>query len=107
MKNVAPYGITPPCIAIPLRIAPIPCSRTPKWTFRPPGGASGRNSPPSFMTVSVEGDRSADPPGVRREPDTPLLLRLKSPVDRLPEMGPHVVGHEEGGRSRPSQVLLR
>ena len=46
MKKVAPYGITPPCRAIPLRIAPIPCSRTPKWKFRPPGSASGRNSPP-------------------------------------------------------------
>src|SRR3989304_4402751 len=62
MKKVAPYGITPPCRAIPLRTAPIPCSRTPKWRFLPPGAASGRNSPASFMMVSVEGARSADPP---------------------------------------------
>src|SRR3972149_6103396 len=109
MKKVAPYGITPPCRAMPLRIAPIPCSRTPKWRVLPPGGASGRNSPASLLIVSVEGAGAADPPpppprqspphppsaegrgkrnrgGLRGELRPPLLLRPLPARQRLPEM---------------------
>src|SRR3972149_2867052 len=87
MKKVAPYGITPPCRAMPLRIAPIPCSRTPKGRFLPPG--AGRRG----------GSRGNLPP--------PLLLRLLPARQRLPEMGEHVVGHEEGRCGGPSEVFLR
>src|SRR6266436_8172629 len=61
MRNVDPTGRTPPCRARPFRIAPIPCSRTPKWTLRAPQFPAD-TSPPFLKTTFVELARSADPP---------------------------------------------
>src|SRR5215467_15864402 len=60
--NVAPYGRVPPCSAIPLRIEPIACSRTPKCSVRPYGLAahmsvdafSGPNESAPFMVVLLD-----------------------------------------------------
>ena len=49
---------------MPFMMAPMPCSRTPKWTFRP-AGVFAVNTPASFMYVLVEGFRSADPPTIQ------------------------------------------
>ena len=48
---------------MPFMIAPMPCSRTPTWTFRP-AGVFGVNTPaPSkVINVFVDGFRSAEPP---------------------------------------------
>lgn len=48
---------------MPFMMAPMPCSRTPKWTLRPPG-VLDVNTPASFMNVLVEGFRSAEPPTI-------------------------------------------
>src|SRR5439155_1394171 len=61
MRNVDPTGRTPPCRARPFRIAPMPCSRTPKWTLRAPQ-VPAATSPPFLKTTFVEFARSADPP---------------------------------------------
>ena len=45
--------------------------------------------------------------GVRGELHPPLLLRLLPARQRLPEMGEHVVGHEEGRGGGPPEVFLR
>src|SRR2546422_6411411 len=58
MRNVEPTGRTPPCSARPLRMAPIACSRTPKWMFRPPQFPAA-TSPPFLKTTLVEPARSA------------------------------------------------
>src|SRR5439155_1022196 len=61
MRNVDPTGRTPRCRARPFRIAPIPCSRTPKWILRAPQ-LPAATSPPFLKTTCVEPARSADPP---------------------------------------------
>ena len=66
----------PPCSARPFTAAPMACSRTPKWRFRPswphappttpcaPSGsaAAGSKSPCCLSQVKVDGLRSAEPP---------------------------------------------
>ncbi len=55
---------------MPLQIAPMACSRTPKWSVRPygcPGNAAvacaaGTNESAPFMVVLLLSARSADPP---------------------------------------------
>ncbi len=53
--------MNPPASAMPLRIAPMPCSRMPKWKLRP-ANASRATAGESAMRVRVEGSRSALPP---------------------------------------------
>src|SRR6266511_1653899 len=70
MRNVPPYGRVPPCSTIPLRIAPIPCSRMPKCSVRPyqsPGNAlveysGGTNDGSPSIVVLLLSARSAEPP---------------------------------------------
>src|SRR5881392_629531 len=61
MRKVEPTGRTPPCRASPLRITPIPCSRTPKWMFLA-CHLPAATLPPSLKTTWVEPARSAEPP---------------------------------------------
>src|SRR3989442_6336122 len=61
MRTVDPTGRTPRCRASPFRIAPIPCSRTPKWILRAPQ-LPAATSPPFLKARFVEVARSADPP---------------------------------------------
>src|SRR5258705_3850649 len=51
MRKVAPYGRNAPWSAIPFTIAPMPCSRTPKWRVRPAKsiGAPGAGPDPSIL----------------------------------------------------------
>ena len=44
-----------------MTIAPIACSRIPKWRLRPPYEPVS-TLPPSAISVKVDGARSADPP---------------------------------------------
>ena len=46
---------------MPLAMAPIPCSRTPKRTLRS-AGVSFWKSPNCFINVMLDGARSAEPP---------------------------------------------
>ena len=62
MKNVAQYGIRPLlCSAMPFTMAPMPCSRTPKRRLRS-AGVSFWKSPNIFISVMLDGARSAEPP---------------------------------------------
>ena len=66
-----PNTRVPPCAAIPLRIAPMPCSRIPKWSTRPASGSPfhiadersfGRNDAAFSIVVLLDSARSAEPP---------------------------------------------
>src|ERR1700754_3025317 len=61
MRNVAPKGLIPLVRAIPFTIAPMACSRMPKWKFRPLLPVAV-NDAKLFRFVFVEGARSAEPP---------------------------------------------
>src|SRR3989304_1359999 len=116
MRKVAPYGTIPPWRANPLRIAPIPCSRTPKWKLRPPGGAPGGDSPPAPVRGPAGRRRAARPPPpgggggegakISAPPSPPFALEPFPPGDRFPEMRKDVVRHVEMGLLRPSQSFL-
>lgn len=43
LRKVAQYGRIPPCAAIPLDMAAIPCSLTPKRRYRPVGVAAWKS----------------------------------------------------------------
>src|SRR5699024_7396369 len=70
IRNVPPYGRVGPCRAMPLRIAAMACSRTPKWRFRPYGVAdhiaveieSGPNESALLTGVLLDSARSEEPP---------------------------------------------
>ena len=66
-----PKTRVPPCTAMPFMIAPMPCSRMPKWSTRPSCGSplhslversTGRNDGTSSMVVLLDSARSAEPP---------------------------------------------
>ena len=88
-----PYTRVPPCSAMPFMIAPMACSRTPKWSVRPYGPpdhilvcrSAGRNEAAPLTAVLLLSARSAEPPH-------------SSGSDRV-EGGEHLAGGLPGGHA--------
>src|SRR5438034_6171621 len=97
MRNVEPTGRTPPCSARPLRMAPIACSRTPKWMFRPPQFPAA-TSPPFLKTTLVEPARSAEPPIDRKS----TRLDSTHTVTSYAVFCLNKEEHDQGTRARPA-----
>src|SRR5678816_4518002 len=73
-------------------MAPMPCSRTPKWTLRP---AELQTPPTATYTHAFDTDT-----------EWKSLFRTGAPLDLRAEVHPRLVGNEERGLDRPAQVLL-
>ncbi len=101
MKKVEPKGMRPPCAAMPLTMAHMPNSRTPKKTLRPVGSTWKLGE--SLKMVLVEAVRSAAPP---KSSGTTFSMAFMNDLacvagrDRL-------VGWEDGDLLLPSVGELR
>src|SRR5216110_876548 len=75
---------------MPLRTAPIPCSRTPKWKFRPARLAAA-NTPPPLISVLFDQVGQFRRDGVdglpRRGPRRLRVSRTESGQRRVPSLG--------------------
>ena len=96
-----PYTRVPPCSAMPFMIAPMACSRTPKWSVRPYGPpdhilvcrSAGRNEAAPLTAVLLLSARSAEPPhssgrtGYRAARTSPEAFRVATPFGSASQAG--------------------
>ena len=105
-----PKTRVPPWTAMPFMIAPMPCSRMPKWSTRPASGSAfhifvarspGRNDGTPSMVVLLEPARSAEPPQSSGRIGGDALITVPE-ATRVAMPFASAVERRAGGSSQPS-----